>query len=81
MIQVGDKQYESLFEFEVSFIGWEMDNDCWIVKTDKGNSLVNTNHGKMILCSKNEADEFISERISETEKILGDLFKARELLK
>ena len=68
---------EKIFEFTVLHKDWELDNEGWIEKQDDGKlKLMTTNHNSICEMCLDE----INEKITETEKSLNDLKKAKTLV-
>lgn len=53
---------EILYAFKIAHVGWEMDNDLWLVKLSDGSTQVfGTNHGGLCEVSKKELQQYLAD--------------------
>jgi len=65
-----------LFTAVVMHVGWECDNEAWVIENEQGDLEVKTtSHGGVYTMSMNELDE----KIKETKESLDGLLKLKEI--
>ena len=71
------KKDKELFKFKVLWLGWEMDNDAWIMERANGTRYIKmTDHGREYIASVGELEE----RVTNYLEVLEETKEAIKLL-